>query len=368
MLGANQIEILILFSGGVFAFVWGFGIALHREIDYDNRILSIILLILGIWLMAGVYFWSGYFLENPNFYLLHLPFVYFSGPILYKYYQNILLEENTSFRQLRWHYILPLLVTVSIIPFHLLSREDKQKFLELAMTKELSIYHQFLLILNLGTKVSILAYFSFILYKNKNLFRDFQNQEHKWKGFILFIALLLYIDLFLGLSGFIIPIPYLTKLSATVLPFIIFFFFILSHKYPEITRGIKQEIKKNRYEKSKIESLDVNSILIQLESLMKKEKLFTDEEISLSSLSENLQISTHQLSQILNERLNKNFYQFINEYRIDEAKKYLVEKPDNTILSIAYSVGFNSKSAFNKSFKQFTGLTPLEYRKKYSYK
>lgn len=365
---ANLVEILILFSGGVFALVWGLGIALHREIEYENRLLSVILFIQSIWLFAGVYFWSGYFRENPIFYLLHLPFVYLSGPILYKYYQNILLEEKVNLSHFHWHYVLPALVAVAVLPFQLFTASQKQEFFQAIAKKDFSIYHLLLFGINVGAKVSILLYFSFILYKNKNLFSGLLKKEDKWKRFIFFIAVLLYIDLFLGLFGFLLSQPYLIKLSALILPFIIFLFFILSHIYPEITIGIKQEIKKNRYEQSKIESLDVDSIVHKMEIKMKRDKLFSDEEISLSSFAQELQISPHQLSQILNERVNKNFYQYINEYRIDEAKKILVERADDTILSIAYSVGFNSKSAFNKSFKQFTGLTPLEYRKKYSYK
>ncbi|HNF16549.1 MAG TPA: helix-turn-helix domain-containing protein, partial [Leptospiraceae bacterium] len=83
-------------------------------------------------------------------------------------------------------------------------------------------------------------------------------------------------------------------------------------------------------------------------------------------LSEELGISVHQLSQILNERLGKNFHQYINEHRIEEAKRMILDEPERTVLSVAYAVGFNSKSAFSKAFRTFTGITAQEYRKKYS--
>ena len=78
-----------------------------------------------------------------------------------------------------------------------------------------------------------------------------------------------------------------------------------------------------------------------------------------------LSVPQHHLSQILNEKLNQNFFDFVNNYRIQEAKKLLVS-PDGgllTILAIAEEVGFNSKSAFNNAFKKVTNTTPSEFRK-----
>ena len=127
---------------------------------------------------------------------------------------------------------------------------------------------------------------------------------------------------------------------------------------------IQSNIKKVRYEHSKIKDLNVDLIISKLQKLMDEEKVFLEEDVSLQDLAITLGITQHQLSQVLNERLNKNFYQFINEYRIREAQKMLLEDPDITVLSVAYSVGFNSKSSFNKAFSQYTGTTPLKYKKK----
>ena len=70
------------------------------------------------------------------------------------------------------------------------------------------------------------------------------------------------------------------------------------------------------------------------------------------------------LSQIINDSLQKNFFDFINFYRIEESKNYLSDSKYKklNILEVLYEVGFNSKSTFNKVFKEHTGLTPTEYR------
>ena len=95
---------------------------------------------------------------------------------------------------------------------------------------------------------------------------------------------------------------------------------------------------------------------------MTEEMLYRDEDLTLGQLSEELELSVHQLSQYLNEQLNKNFATYINEYRVDEAKRLLVETPDQSVLSIGYQGGFNSKSGFNRAFMKTTGKSPSAYR------
>jgi YesN/AraC family two-component response regulator len=99
---------------------------------------------------------------------------------------------------------------------------------------------------------------------------------------------------------------------------------------------------------------------------MEEEKIFADEELTLKDLASELAISQHQLSQILNENLKKNFNTFINEYRIEEAKKMLIEEKERSILSIGIAVGFNSNTAFTTVFSKITGITPSQYRKQNS--
>jgi len=96
---------------------------------------------------------------------------------------------------------------------------------------------------------------------------------------------------------------------------------------------------------------------------MEVEKAFADEELSLKDLAGDLGISPHQLSQILNERIRKNFSTFVNEYRIDEAKKLLVEEPDRSILSVGIAAGFNSNTTFITAFSKHVGVSPGQYRK-----
>lgn len=107
--------------------------------------------------------------------------------------------------------------------------------------------------------------------------------------------------------------------------------------------------------------------LEHIQSFMRKSDLYTDPELSLRQLSEQLQIPPRRLSYLINAFLGQNFMGFINNHRIEKAKsrlEYPKEKGE-TILEVMYEVGFNSKSSFNTLFKQKTGLTPTEYKKKH---
>lgn len=107
---------------------------------------------------------------------------------------------------------------------------------------------------------------------------------------------------------------------------------------------------------------EMKSILIQV---MDNKKPFLDPELSLFKLASQLDISSHLLSYIINKGCDENFYQFINRYRIEEAKK-MIQDPNMqhlSLIGIAFEVGFNSKTVFNTTFKKRTNQTPSEFKK-----
>jgi AraC-like DNA-binding protein len=102
-----------------------------------------------------------------------------------------------------------------------------------------------------------------------------------------------------------------------------------------------------------------------LNDLLEQKAVFTDSEINLASLADQVGISMNDLSFMINNSYNMNFYALINNYRIEKVKDMMVKKEYSnlTILGIAYEAGFTSKSTFNNAFKKATGLTPSEYMK-----
>lgn len=103
---------------------------------------------------------------------------------------------------------------------------------------------------------------------------------------------------------------------------------------------------------------------IWLKKVVKENRYYQDPELSLSALAEKLDLHTHELSRIINTVLKKSFNDFINEFRVQEvARKMQDQAYDHlTLLGIAFESGFNSKTTFNRTFRQLTGKSPLEYK------
>lgn len=132
----------------------------------------------------------------------------------------------------------------------------------------------------------------------------------------------------------------------------------------EISLKIAENLKP-RYAHSKLSEAEAKAIDQRLIKHMEVAKSYLDNQLSLRQLADCLEVNTNYLSQVINEQHGKNFFEFINEYRVDALKEKL-EKPENrqfTILSLAFESGFNSKTTFNTAFKRITGFTPSQYLK-----
>ncbi|OXA86622.1 transcriptional regulator, AraC family [Flavobacterium hercynium] len=114
---------------------------------------------------------------------------------------------------------------------------------------------------------------------------------------------------------------------------------------------------------NKIEDKVVKEIQEQIDVLFETRKIYTNPDLTLSLLAKELNIRPQLLSQFINDNLNKSFAQFINEYRIDEAKRLLKESNQFKIDAVGFESGFNSSSTFYSTFKKITGTTPSNFQK-----
>ena len=119
-----------------------------------------------------------------------------------------------------------------------------------------------------------------------------------------------------------------------------------------------------KYSGSALTEYQKKVLISSLEHLMQCEKIFINEKLSIEDIALKLNTNTKYISQVINETYNINFYNYINSFRIEEARKLLSSEENEkySILGIAQSVGFVSKSAFNVAFKRFSGLTPSEFK------
>jgi len=118
-----------------------------------------------------------------------------------------------------------------------------------------------------------------------------------------------------------------------------------------------------KYQRSGLKNDDVADLVNKIRKYMVIKKPYLDRDLTIYDLSNQLKISRHTLSEVINEHMGMNFYNLVNEYRIKEVKDRMKsdEYRQLTILAIAYDSGFNSKSSFNTIFKDKTGQTPSEY-------
>ncbi len=117
-----------------------------------------------------------------------------------------------------------------------------------------------------------------------------------------------------------------------------------------------------KYQKSRLPDEIAKRYYRKLIDCLRTEKVYKNMDFSLTELSEKLRIPRNHLSYVINEYAKSNFYDLINYYRVEEAKKLLVKNRNLSILDVAFESGFNSKSTFNNVFKKLTGQTPSEYR------
>mgnify|MGYP003581416481 CR=1 FL=1 len=121
-------------------------------------------------------------------------------------------------------------------------------------------------------------------------------------------------------------------------------------------------------EKNSLPAEKLNEIVARTLSAMDQGRLFLQSELTLQNIADNLKLPAYQVSQAINEGLNKTFYDLVNGYRVEEAKRLLLDPKtkNNKILAIAFDSGFNSKTTFNTVFKKFTGLTPSDFKEQQS--
>lgn len=188
------------------------------------------------------------------------------------------------------------------------------------------------------------------------------HESRKEFRFIMFVALGIILVIALLLGGFMAKNPRIFISGSIINVIIHISLYIGTRTYPQFFTTWKKEIKKKRYEKSMLGGVDTDIIRDRLDDLMRDEALYRDSEISLASVAGRLDITPHQFSQFLNERMNTGFWDYVNRLRITEARTLLRDSPEVSIISICFRVGFNSKSSFNAAFKKMTGCTPREYR------
>jgi AraC-like DNA-binding protein len=184
-------------------------------------------------------------------------------------------------------------------------------------------------------------------------FRDVENQKvcKQLNVISIFLLAIWFAYLLNEVSGF----PYIS--GAILYSVLIYFSLIII-----INKGYIIDISNPKYKKTGLKTDESERIFKELKHLLNEELIYQDNTLSLAKLAKKINTSTHALSQVINENFQKSFFELIGYYRIEKAKKLLIEGREIKVSEIAFEVGYNSLSAFNTAFKKSTGVTPSKFR------
>lgn len=135
---------------------------------------------------------------------------------------------------------------------------------------------------------------------------------------------------------------------------------------PSLAAEVNETVQAASYVCSSLNNVDCDAALAKLERAMEQEQIFTDANLSLPVLARHLGVSTHQLSELLNNRVGKSFSRYLREVRVQAAKAVLLAESKASVLSVGLSVGFTSQSTFYEAFREIEGMTPGHFRKMHS--
>lgn len=373
----DQVSCFIIFFAGFMSWTIAIGIMLENEKQTYHHMFAGLMFCLGVLqILDGLLVLekvSNYWISG--FYPLafwHLPFLAWVGPLFFLTFKS---ANNDSFflRPLDYlHFSGGMIIVPLIIPLVMMDAETKtfiiRTGLDLSGENIMFRYYSILLLAVICVIVCYMVYFikeSFFMLKIKVI------KEKMVSPYIVTIILLVFplqIIFFISMIAIIFMedsqayyykiIQALTALSF----FLTLGVFIMEKKNVNFFKMLHHQIEERRHEKSKMKNIDLAHVLSKITTLMEEQKIFFDEELSVNDMALELAIEPYQLSRIINENFNKNFNSFVNEYRIEEAKRMLLEDGDRTVISVAYAVGFNSTTVFYDWFNRLTGNSPKRFR------
>jgi AraC-like DNA-binding protein len=359
-------DIILLINCIVLIHLVVFSVLLHigNSATYNIKILSLVLVTHELSMILGAIKFSSY--EHVFRSIIYLEVIfYINAIIVYYFYIRLYLGERINLKKKFLHLLFPILFILINTILLLFFPTVFQKILN--YRDEYNKYFEWDVLFSfIYAFVYCIACLK-LIYKRKKELKKLGQYKHEaffWiKVYTWFIAVVIvgsvFSELFSSVLGYCVYIYVL-----------IYLFFVISITVI-IIRSIPKFILKNNIALKK-HVIPLNEKHFEYENLIlkaiQKNKIYLDKELSLNKFAANIDLPSHVVSDIIRSRYQKNFNQFINDFRITEAKELLVNSNNAnfTIDAISEMSGFKSRSSFYNSFKNATGVSPVIYRKKYS--
>lgn len=325
-----------------------------------HRLLAAVYACVSVLLFHGWLAITGRLEIFPRFFMIHILGTFLIGPLLRAYLLISLDRSSTAVSHLWKHAAAFGVVLIFMGPFFFESDADRMMRIRDFEAAKLPLYPGLLF------PVGIVHLFFYVIRSFREI-RIISPRTLRSEPTIQIVFLLLIMSIAAGgLALFAFaqrqPIGYRAAILflATVPPIL----FLTQKRYPAFFSELQAVAQRERYLRTTLRSVDTSEIEQKLNHLMEEDKIYRNDELQLADLAAQLDVSAHQLSEFLNTVKKENFAAFINGYRIREAGDLLLNNPGRTVLSIAYEVGFNSKSSFHTAFARQMGMTPLEFRRR----
>ena len=293
------------------------------------------------------------------------------GPLLYLYIKSSV-EKNFKLKIVDILYFFPFFFGFLVLTrIYFLPQEQQIKFVEQFYKNEVSVYEMFFRYFDIAYR----AVFVILSIKILNDYREKLKEEYAglekidfgWlKQFLIYYLLTIFVLLIVTVFNLNNDYRIILAIYLAIIMYVIGYKFMSLPAQAKV-ESLLPDKSGAKYRKSGLTEEKREKIKRRLRELVQKDKIFVNPELTIGKLAEILGESQNHVSQVLNEEFGKNFYEFINGYRVEYAKELLVSDKykNESILSIAFEVGFQSKSTFNAVFKKLNNTTPSNFRKNF---
>ncbi len=364
---------IIILLGIVQGFYLAFILFHNRNGNYRaNRYLAFLLCAVSISILNLFFIRTNMYHITSYTYKIPVISTLLFGPFIYFYARAIILPHSQPGHRDWVHFIPFLLVSVLFMPYLLKDKWYKYEVLTSCINISNFRYEQFeLLFIVLFSQVQLWIY----LFIVSRMLKEYQQTEKEGDSDIIhmnfnslrfFISLfaVVYVTIFL-LCISVLKYNYIITFSAlgvvvSISIFILGYYLLKKNALFTLTPR-----KVTKPETVDLSEQTIHSLTQRLNKLMEEERLFTNPELNLNDLAKRLDISRNTLSQYLNICLKTNYNDYINRLRVEEMKLLLLDSNKSylTIQALAQEAGFQSKTTYNRLFKQFTGVTPSEFKR-----
>jgi AraC-like DNA-binding protein len=343
-----------------------------------NRILAILLIILSFHLILVGFDNRDFFLAFPHLSRVSWIIGSLYWPLIFLFVQYITQTQPSKIWKSFWLFIPFFALFVTMLPYYTLSAEEKRALLtnfEEASRDDFGWINQVVSLLHIMFQTFVLIYY---LRFEKKLYEEFSEVESlriQWLKQFLILTLAATVLAVFSFFARTWQVPVFSQLYSFHFIGIVLLFYWLSYKAltQPVLFGIVKEVSpkptaippesEEKYKKSSLETGQLTSIFEKVKQVLLDKQLYLKNDLTLTHLSTAVGIPRHQLSQAINSCYTGNFFDLINDYRVDAFKQFasMPDKKHLSLLGIAQEAGFNSKASFYSVFKKKTGMTPAEY-------